>query len=85
MTRTFPFREISARPRWAASTVRYFTSLTRMPVEQMASISRASRSCPPALAVSTSCLYSPRSSSWDASRNTRRWIFRNFTFQLCPQ
>ena len=38
MVRIFPFKETSALPIRAASTVRYRTSLTRMPVAQMASI-----------------------------------------------
>ena len=51
MVRILPFSEISARPAWAASTVRYFTSLTRMPVAQMASISRARRALPRSFAA----------------------------------
>ena len=43
MVRILPFRATSARPALAASTVIYCTSLTRMPVAQMASINRASR------------------------------------------
>ena len=43
IVRIFPFSDTSARPRRAASMVRYFTSLTRIPVAQMASINRASR------------------------------------------
>ena len=46
MVRSLPFRETSARPARAASTVIYFTSLTRMPVAQMVSSSKASRSRP---------------------------------------
>lgn len=43
MVRSFPFSEISARPEATASTVIYRTSLTRIPVAQMVSISSASR------------------------------------------
>ena len=50
MVRIFPFNETSARPCRTASTVIYRTSLTRIPVAQMVSISRASRSRPRAWA-----------------------------------
>lgn len=84
ITRILPFSVISARPRWAASTVRYFTSLTRTPVPQIASISRARRSLPLALAVSTSRSYSGRVSSRVESRNILRCTFRNFTRKSRP-
>ena len=85
ITRILPLSEISARPRWAASTLRYLTSLTRTPVAQMASISRASRSFPLPLAASTSRSYSGRFSSRDWSRNMRCWIFRYLMRQSRPR
>ena len=81
MVRILPLREISALPCRAASTVRYRTSLTRMPVAPMASTSRPSRSCPSRCAVSSRRWYSAFVSSRPASRNSRRWTLRNFTRQ----
>ena len=81
MVRSLPFRETSARPARAASTVIYFTSLTRMPVAQMVSSSSASRSRPRPWAASSSRWYSSRVSSRRSSRNSFRWIFRAFTLQ----
>ena len=72
IVRSFPFREISAFPEFAASTVIYFTSLTRTPVEQMASSGRASRSRPSPWAASRSRWYSSRVSSRRSSRNSLR-------------
>ena len=57
------FNAISARPACTASTVMYFTSLTRIPVAQMVSSSRASRSRPRVWAAVTSRPYSSRVSS----------------------
>ena len=79
ISRILPFSEISARPRFAASTVRRFNSLIRMPVAQTASMSRAKRSLPRAEAVETRRSYSFFVSSRRPSRNRRRWIFRNFS------
>ena len=79
IVRILPFNEISARPRRAASTVIYRTSLTLIPVAAIVSISRASRSRPWLRAVSTSRSYSCRLSSLAGSRNIRRWSRRNLT------
>ena len=81
MVRIFPFRETSARPARAASTVRYCTSLTRMPVEQMASISRPRRSCLSLPATASSRAYSSRVSSRLSSRNICRCTRSAFTRQ----
>ena len=83
MVRSFPFRAISVCPFWAASTVMYRTSLTRIPVAQMVSIRSSSRSRPKALAVSKSLVYSSLFSSRSLLRNTLRWILRYFTRQSC--
>ena len=72
MVRIFRLREISALPSRRASTVRYCTSLTRIPVAQMASISRARRSLPWARAVESSLSYSCRVSSFRFSRKSLR-------------
>ena len=63
---------ISVLPFFAASTVIYCTSLTRMPVEQMVSIRSARPWSPAAFAAATSRLYSARVSSSQQSRNRRR-------------
>lgn len=72
-----PLSAISVLPFFAASTVIYCTSLTRMPVEQMVSIRSARARSPVASAAATNLSYSPRVSSCLLSRNRRRWILRN--------
>ena len=63
---------ISVLPFFAASTVMYCTSLTRMPVEQMVSIRSARPRSPAASAAATSRSYSPRVNFCLLSRNRRR-------------
>ena len=77
IVRILPLSAISVLPFFAASTVMYCTSLTRMPVEQMVSIRSARPRSPAASAAATSRLYSARVSSRLLSRNRRRWILRN--------
>ena len=77
MVRILPFKAISVLPFFAASTVIYCTSLTRMLVEQMVSIRSARARSPVASAAATNLSYSLRVSSCLLSRNRRRWIFRN--------
>ena len=77
IVRILPLSAISVLPFFAASTVIYCTSLTRMPVERMVSIRSARARSPVASAAATNLSYSPRVSSCLLSRNRRRWIFRN--------
>lgn len=77
IVRILPLSAISVLPFFAASTVMYCTSLTRMPVEQMVSIRSARPRSPVASAAATNFSYSPRVSSCLLSRNRRRWILRN--------
>lgn len=77
MVRILPFKAISVLPFFAASTVIYCTSLTRMPVDQIVSIRSARPRSPTASAAATSRSYSARVNSCLLSRNRRRWIFRN--------
>ena len=77
IVRILPLSAISVLPFFAASTVMYYTSLTRMPVEQMVSIRSARPRSPVASAAATNLSYSPRVSSCLLSRNRRRWILRN--------
>ncbi len=77
IVRILPLSAISVLPFFAASTVIYCTSLTRMPVEQMVSIRSARPRSPVASAAATNLSYSPRVSSCLLSRNRRRWILRN--------
>lgn len=77
IVRILPLSAISVLPFFAASTVMYCTSLTRMPVEQMVSIRSARPRSPVASAAATNLSYSPRVSSCLLSRNRRRWILRN--------
>ena len=81
IVRILPFRAISALPHRRASTVIYFTSETRMPVEQIVSISKSSRSRPAALAAAISRSNSPRVSSRRFSRKSWRWTRSAFTWQ----
>ena len=76
MVRIFPFRAISVRPARIASAVIYFTSLTRIPVAQIVSISSARRSRPKLWAVSISRIYSCLLSCFSVLRNNLRWILR---------
>lgn len=71
IVRILPLSAISVLPFFAASTVIYCTSLTRMPVEQMVSIRSARARSPVASAATTNLLYSPRVSSCLLSRNRR--------------
>lgn len=77
IVRILPLSAISVLPFFAASTVIYCTSLTRMLVEQMVSIRSARLRSPVASAAATNLSYSPRVSSCLLSRNRRRWILRN--------
>ena len=77
IVRILPLSAISVLPFFAASTVMYCTSLTRMPVEQMVSIRSARPRSPAASAAATSRSYSARVNSCLLSRNRRRWIFKN--------
>lgn len=77
IVRILPLSAISVLPFFAASTVIYCTSLTRMPVEQMVSIKSARARSPVASAAATNLSYSPRVSSCLLSRNRRCWISRN--------
>ena len=77
IVRILPLSAISVLPFFAASTVIYCTSLTRMLVEQMVSIRSARTRSPVASAAATNLSYSPRVSSCLLSRNRRRWILRN--------
>ena len=81
MVRSLPFRAISAFPARAASTVIYFPSLTRMPVEQIVSSSRANRSRPREWAAVKRRSYSSRVSSRRSSRNSFRWSLRALILQ----
>ena len=63
IVRILPLSTISVLPFFAASTVIYCTSLTRMPVEQMVSIRSARARSPAASAAATNLSYSPRVSS----------------------
>ena len=72
MVRTFPFREMSARPAATASAVMQRTSETRMPVAQMVSMSRASRARPALQAASSSRRYSDLVSSRSGPRKSLR-------------
>ena len=81
MVRIFPFSAISATPERTASTVMYFTSLTRIPVAQMVSSSSSRRRSPFSCAACTKRRYSAFVSSRSGFRNIRRWSFRYFTLQ----
>ena len=72
IVRILPLSAISVLPFFAASTVMYYTSLTRMPVEQMVSIRSARARSPTASAAATSRSYSVRVNSCLLSRNRRR-------------
>ena len=68
IVRILPLSAISVLPFFAASTVMYCTSLTRMPVEQMLSIRSARARSPVASAAATNLSYSLRVSSCLLSR-----------------
>ena len=72
IVRILPLSAISVLPFFAASTVIYCTSLTRMLVEQMVSIRSARARSPVASAAAANLSYSPRVSSCLLSRNGRR-------------
>ena len=77
----FSFQEYLGSAFFAASTVIYCTSDTRIPLAQIVSISSPSLSRPVLYAVCSNAVYSARPNSREDSRNIRRYTFRNFNRQ----
>src|SRR5699024_4689521 len=78
--RYFPLLCTSILPFFTCSTVKYFNSLTRIPVTAIVSIHRASWDFPSALAAFTIRLYSCQVSSFSSCRKRFFCVFIRLIF-----